>query len=164
MVRDVQPVRAEDFDRPRYVIVSARVSPMAELARWLFERHRIPYAEDGHAPLLHVPFMLWRRGGIQEPVVVSAAATWKGPRETLHGLDSRLRAGERLFGDEPCERARNIALVEQLLQRLHLPVRRLAYFHLLPLRRVVLPVVTDGVPAWERAIVSTFFPVWRSRL
>src|SRR4051812_30732725 len=161
MVRDTQTARAEDLDPPRYVIVSARVSPMVELARWLFERHRIPFEEEGHAPLLHVPFTLRRRGGVEVPVVVSAAQTWKGARETLHGLDSRLRDGERLFGDDPAEREGNIALVEQLLQRLLLQVRRFAYFHLLPLRRVVLPVVVDGIPAWERAVVSITFPIWR---
>jgi cytochrome P450 len=161
MARDVPPTRPEDLDPPRYVIVSARVSPMVELARWLFERCHIPYEEQGHAPLLHVPFTLRHRGGVEVPVVVSAAATWKGARETLHGLDSRLRDGERIFGDEPDERDRNIALVEQLLQRLLLQVRRLAYFHLLPFRRVVLPVVSDGVPAWERAVVAASFPIWR---
>src|SRR3954468_18965193 len=134
---------------------------MVELARWLFERHRIPYDEEGHAPLLHVPFTLRRRGGVEVPVVVSAAQTWKGARETLHGLDSRLRDGERLFGDDPAERERNIALVEQLLQRLLLQVRRFAYFHLLPLRRVVFPVVVDGIPAWERAAIAVAFPIWR---
>ncbi|HMJ87563.1 MAG TPA: hypothetical protein VK504_30505, partial [Vicinamibacterales bacterium] len=72
MSRDAQPVRPEDLDPPRYVIVSARVSPSVELARWLFERHRISYKEEGHAPLLHVPFTLWRRGGVEVPVVVSA--------------------------------------------------------------------------------------------
>ena len=82
MARDAQPLRAEDLDPPRYIIVSARVSPMVELARWLFERHRIPYEEEGHAPLLHVPFTQWRHGGVEVPVVVSAAATWKGARET----------------------------------------------------------------------------------
>src|SRR3954467_13489035 len=164
MVRDAQPLRAEDLDPPRYVIVSARVSPMVELARWLFERHRIPYEEEGHAPLLHVPFTLRRHGGVEVPVIVSAAATWKGARESLHGLDSKLRDGERLFGEDPIDRAHNIALVEQLLQRLLPQVRRLAYFHLLPHRRVVLPVSGDGIPAWERAMIAVVFPIWRRLL
>ena len=151
-------MRAEDLDPPRYVIVSARISPMVELARWLFERHRIPYHEEGHAPLLHVFFTRWRRGGVEVPVVVSRAQTWKGARETLHGLDSRLRPGERLFGDEPAERERNIALVESLLKRLLLQVRRFAYFHLLPFRQVALPVVVDGIPAWERATIALSLP------
>lgn len=161
MTTNVQPPLVEDLDPPRYVIVSARVSPMVELARWLFERHHIPYEEEGHAPLLHVPFTLRRKGGVEVPVIVSAASTWKGARETLHGLDSRLRAGERLFGDEADERQRNIAFVDQLLARLLLNVCRLAYFHLLPIKRSVFPVATDGVPAWERAIVWIFFPIWR---
>src|SRR3982074_905924 len=160
MVRDAQPVRSEDLDPPRYVFVSARVSPMVEGPCSTSERHRSPYGEEGHAPLLHVPFTLWRRGGVEVPVVVSAAQTWKGARETLYGLDSRLRAGDRLSGDEPAERERNIALVEQLLQRLLHQVRRLAYFHLLPLRRVVFPVVADGIPAWERAAIAISFPIW----
>lgn len=161
MLHDGRALTPDDLDPPRFVIVSARVSPMVELARWLFERHRIPYEEEGHAPLLHVPFTLWRRGGVEVPVVWSAAQTWKGARETLHGLDARLRAGERLFGDEPHARQRNLALVEQLLQRLLQQVRRFAYFHLLPHRRVVFPVVVDGIPAWERAAIAIAFPVWR---
>jgi cytochrome P450 len=151
----------EDLDPPRYVIVSARVSPMVELARWLFERHRIPYEEEGHAPLIHVPFTLLRRGGVEVPVVVSAASVWKGARETLYGLDGRLRDGEKLFGDDPRDREANIALVEQLLTRLLLTVRRFAYFHMLTRKRAVVPVATDGVPGWERALISTAFPVWR---
>src|SRR5258706_2374980 len=161
MTTNLQPPRVEDLDPPRYVIVSARVSPTVELARWLFERHHIPYEEEGHAPLLHVPFTKRRNGGVEVPVIVSAASTWKGARETLHGLDSRLRSGERLFGVGMDERQRNIAFVDQLLQRLLLDVRRLAYFHLLPIKRVVFPVATDCVPAWERAIVWILLPIWR---
>jgi cytochrome P450 len=164
MVRDAHPVSSEDLDPPRYVIVSARVSPVLELTRWLFERHRIPYDEEVHAPLLHVPSTLWRRGSVEVPVVVSAAQTWTGARETLHGLDSRLREGERLFGDEPAERERNIALADQLLPRLLVEVERLAYFHLLPFRRVVFPVLVDGIPAWERAAIAMSFPIWRRLL
>ena len=77
----------KDYDPPRYVIVSARVAPMVELARWLFERAAIPYEEEGHAPLIHAVFTRRRRGGVEVPVVVSAAATWKGARETLKETD-----------------------------------------------------------------------------
>ena len=161
MTTDVQPVWVRDLDPPRYVIVSACLSPMVELARWLFERHHIPYEDQGHAPLLHIPFTRRRKAGVEVPVIVSAGSTWKGARETLHGLDSRLRAGEQLFGDRADERERNIAFVDQLLAKLLLNVRRLTCFHLLPAKPAILPVATDGVPAWERAIVWIFFPIWR---
>ena len=151
----------DDRDPPRYVIVSARVSPMVELARWLFERYRIPYEEQAHVPLLHVPFTRRRRGGVEVPVVVTAASVWKGAREVLDGLDGRLRAGERLFGDTPSEREANHTVVSQLLDRLLHNVRRFAYFHLLPFKRSVYPVATDGAPRWERAFVWLFYPMWR---
>lgn len=156
----VAPPRAGP-DPPRYILVTARVSPMVELARWLFERHRIPYDEEGHAPLIHIPFTLRRKGGVEVPVVVSAASVWKGARETLYGLDSRLRDDEKLFGVTEEVRAANGALVEQLLQRLLHDVRRLAYFHMLQVRRAVVPVVTDGVPWWERTLIQLSFPIWR---
>ena len=155
------PIPAEDLDPPRYVVVSARVSPMVELARWLFERHQIPYDEEGHAPLIHALYTLRRKGGVEVPVVVSAGSVWKGARETLYGLDSRLRDGEKLFGDATDVRESNIALVEQLLPLLLLTVRRFAYFHMLRVKRTVVAVATDGVPRWERALIWTFFPIWR---
>src|SRR5262245_10923148 len=96
--------KVQDYDPPRYIIVSARVSPMVELARWLFERAHIPYEEEVHAPLIHVIFTRRRKGGLEVPVVVSAASVWKGAREMLDGLDGKLRVGERIFGEEPLER------------------------------------------------------------
>jgi cytochrome P450 len=150
-----------ELEPPRYVIVSAHGSPMVELTRWLFERHRIPYDEHGHAPLVHVPYTLGRKGGVDVPVVITAASVWKGARETLYGLDSRLRRGEKLFGDDDKTRKDNIALVERLLDRLLLNVCRFAGFHLLQVKRAVVPVATDGVPRWERALVWTCFPLWR---
>jgi cytochrome P450/glutathione S-transferase len=161
LARTERTLVPEDYDPPRYVIVAARVSPMVELARWLFERHRIPYEEQAHAPLLHVFFTRRHRGGNEVPVVVTSASVWKGAREMLVGLDGRLREGERLFGETDSERKANQALADQLLQRLQANVRRVAYFHLLPLKRVCYPVVVDGAPAWERAVVWLCYPVWR---
>jgi cytochrome P450 len=164
MATDLRPVvPVEDLDAPRYVVVSARPGPVSELARWLFERHHLPYDERAHAPLLHTPFASWRRSGV-DVLVVSAAERWSGAREMLHGLDRRLRRGERLFGEEPAVREPNIALADQLLERLPRRVERLAAFHLLPHRRVVLPAMLDRVPAWERAVVAIAFPAWRRLL
>lgn len=50
----------DEVERPRHTIVSARISPSVELARWLFERYRIPYHEQPHAPGLHARAAGWR--------------------------------------------------------------------------------------------------------
>ena len=82
-----------------YRMISARVSPMVELARWLFERQGLPYREEAHAPMLHVLATLAVKGGVEVPAVVTPNGTvWKGARDTLNGVDAASAPGQRLFG------------------------------------------------------------------
>lgn len=149
-------------EQPRHIIVSARVSPMVELTRWLFERYRLPYHEEPHVPILHV-LATWRRGGgVEVPVVVGPEGVWAGARDVLNGLDAKSRPGQRLFGESDAARAANRALVEKLLDLLLRTVRRFAYFHMLALRNELYPVAVDGAPAWERGFVFWLYPVWRA--
>src|SRR5258708_4276288 len=51
-------------EQPRHAVVSARVNPAAELTRWLFERYRIAYHEQPHAPFLRVVATRRERDGV----------------------------------------------------------------------------------------------------
>jgi cytochrome P450/glutathione S-transferase len=148
-------------EMPRHVIVSARVSPMVELARWLFERDHLTYHEEPHAPILHVLATRRRGGGREVPVIVGPEGIWDGARAVLDGLDAKSRPGQRLYGESDDDRAANRALIDTLLALLLQTVRRLVYFHLLPHRRTLYPVAVDGVPLWERAFVFLLYPIWR---
>ena len=148
-------------EQPRHIIVSARVSPMVELTRWLFEHYHLPYHEEVHAPILHVLATRRRGGGNEVPVVVAPDGIWAGARAALNGLDARSRTGERLFGESEEERVANRQLVERLLDLLLPTVRRLVYFHLLPHKAVLYSVAVDGAPLWERAFVFLLYPLWR---
>src|SRR5262245_30396796 len=151
-------------EQPRHIIVSVRSSPMAELARWLFERDRLTYHEETHAPILHVMATRARGGGREVPVVVAPEGLWDGAREVLQNLDSRSRPGQRLFGESADERVVNQALIDILLDRLQQTVRRLVYFHLLPHKHVLYPIAVAGAPFWERAFVLLLYPIWRRLL
>ena len=145
-----------------YRMISARVSPMVELARWLFERYGLAYREEAHAPMLHVLGTLSARGGVEVPVIVTPeGAVWKGARETLAGVDAASPPGRKLFGETAAERAANQAFVEELLSRLLQQVRRFVYHQVLPYRRALLPTVTHRAPGWERYFVTWLYPVWR---
>src|SRR5688572_1762529 len=141
----------EIAEKPRHIIVSARASPMVELARWLFERYRLTYHEEAHAPILHVIATRRRGGGREVPVVVAPEGIWDGARAVLDGLDAKSRPGQRLYGESDETRTANRALIDGLLARLLLTVRRLVYFHLLPHRTTLYPAAVDGAPLWERA-------------
>ena len=148
-----------------YRMISTRVSPMVELARWLFERQGLPYREEAHAPMLHILATRAAGGGVEVPVVVSPDGTvWSGAREVLAGVDAAGPPGRRLFGEEAAERAANQAFVDELLDHLLQEVRRFVYHQLLPCRQVLLPSVTHRAPMWERRFVEWLYPVWRSMM
>lgn len=148
-------------EQPRHIIVSARISPMVELTRWLFELYRLPYHEQAHAPILHVLATRRNGGGEEVPLVIGSEGVWATASEVLNGLDAKSRPGDRLYGETEAERELNRRLVKTLLDLLLQTVRRFVYSHLLPHKKLVYPVAVDGAPAWERAFVVLLYPVWR---
>lgn len=147
----------EVAEQPRHAIVSARVNPAAELARWLFEHYRISYHEEPHVPFLRVIATRREIGGV---AVVGPEGAWMGAREILQGLDAKSRPGQRLFGEDDAERAANRSLVERLLDVLPGRIARYVYAQMLPHKAILYPVVTDGAPLWERAFVYCLYPLW----
>ncbi len=134
---------------------------MVELTRWLFERYRLSYHEQAHAPILHVRATRRNGGGMEVPVVVGSDGVWATAAEILNGLDAKSRPGDRLYGELEEERESNCRLVAKLLDLLLQTVPRYACSHLLPHKRLVHPVAVDGAPAWERAFVFLLYPLWR---
>jgi cytochrome P450 len=147
----------EVAEQPRHAIVSARVNPAAELARWLFEHYRVSYHEEPHVPFLRVIATRREIGGV---AVVGPEGAWMGAREILEGLDAKSRPGQRLFGEDDTERAANRSLVGRLLDILPGRIGRYVYAQMLPHKAILYPVVADGAPLWERAFVYCLYPLW----
>jgi glutathione S-transferase len=148
-----------------YRMISARVSPMVELARWLMERYAIPYAEEAHAPMLHVLATQRAKGGVEVPVIVTPQGeVWKGARDTLKGVDALSPPGRKLFGESEAERSANQAFLEEILSRTLQTVRRFVYYQVIPNRRGLIPTVTHRSPLWEQLFVRLFYPVWRGMM
>lgn len=148
------------MENPRHRLISVPISPMVEMARWIFELYNIPYAEERHAPVLHVLATRWAGGGAEVPVIVASEGVWSGAREFLINFDSKSPPGNRLLGENDSERNENIALADSLFALLLKQVRRYVYFHLLPEPGLVKPLVTEGVPRWQKLFVGLFYPVW----
>lgn len=149
---------------PRHRLISTRVSPMVEMARWIFELYKIPYAEQAHAPVMHLLATGAAGGGPEVPVVVTSEGVWRGAREFLVNFDSKSPPQARLLGSTDAERATNLAFIDELFALLLRQVRRYVYFHLLPHRRVLTPSVIEGAPWWEKFVVRVFYPLWRPLL
>lgn len=149
-------------EAPRHRMVSARISPMVELARWLLERQGLPYAEQPHAPMLHVIFTKLAGGGVEIPVCSWAEGLWDGGPDTIAELAKKSPPQARLFSDDPASGADERALVAFLFAHLLKQVRHLVYHRLLPFKPLIAPVVTEGAPLWERAFVSGLYDGWRA--
>ncbi|HEX8249558.1 MAG TPA: cytochrome P450 [Pyrinomonadaceae bacterium] len=153
--------RLSALENPRHRLISIRTSPTVEMARWIFELYNIPYAEEAHAPVLHV-FATRRAGGGKEaPVVVTSEGVWSGAREFLINFDAKSPPGNRLLGENDSARAANIALIDSLFALLSKQVSRWVYFHLLSSQVLLKPFVTEGVPHWQKLFVGLFYPFWR---
>lgn len=149
------------LENPRHRLISVRISPMVEMARWIFELYNIPYAEETHVAGLHLLATRQAGGGDEVPVVVNSEGVWKGAREFLINFDAKTPPGNRLLGENDAQRAENLALADSLFALLLKQVRRYVYFYLLPEKRLLKPSVTDGVPFWEKLFVGLFYPLWR---
>lgn len=147
-----------------YRVISIEVSQGCELARWLLERAELPFVEELHAPLLHVLATLRVRGGVEAPVIVTATTAWQSTAGILAGIDARAPAGAKVFGETESERIANQVFFRSLLPWFGPPLRMYVYHFVLPDRRLMIPLATYGVPAWERLVVRWFYPLWRPLL
>lgn len=148
-----------------YRIISARISPMVELTRWLFERQGLAFREEAHVLGFHALATLPAKGGLHVPVIVTPdGAVWKTARDILEGLDAAGPPGRRLLGEKELERTTNHAFVERLLTGLLADAPRHVYQTVLPFKDLAFPAATHRAPGWERALVWLIYPVWRGMM
>jgi cytochrome P450/glutathione S-transferase len=147
-----------------YRLISIRISPFCELARWILERQGIPYREACHAPLLSLPFTWAADRSLNVPVVLAPDATFD-VQEFINHIDNRARVDERILPQEPHERQEAEELIDSILKKLAISVRQYAYANMLPNRRVTSRLMIVRAPWWERAFVTWFYPVqaWAMR-
>ncbi len=152
-------------------LITIPVSHFCEKARWALDYAGVPFVEDAHVPLFH-RVAIRRAGGRTHsvPFLASAASAASG-REVLADdstkilelADARASAERKLYpaGDEGREVR---ALEDDLDERLGPHLRRLLYFFLLPHRSLVLHVMDQRTPRWERAALRAGFPVLRAMM
>lgn len=146
-----------EHDARQTVLVTMPHSHYAEKARWALDRLAIPYREEPHVPLLH-----WRAtrplGGRSVPVLALGDERVVDSADILRHLDL-LAGGDRLYPRDPTLRQRVEALASRLDDELGPHTRRWAYFQLLPHRRLMIPLMSLGVPAWESRLLHVGLPV-----
>ena len=147
-----------------YKLISIRISPFCELARWILERQSIPYRESCHAPLLSLPFTWAADRSLNVPVVLAPDETFE-VQDFLNYVDHRARADEKILPQAPEDRREAEQLIASILKELAISVRQYAYANMLPHRQVTSALMIVRAPWWERAFVTWFYPLqaWAMR-
>jgi len=147
-----------------YNLISIRISPFSELARWVLDRQGMPYRESCHAPILSLPFTWVAARSLNVPVVLAPDVTLD-VQDFINHIDASARADDRILALDPNDRQQAEELIGSILSGLAIQVRQYAYANMLPNRKVTGALMIVRVPWWERALVTTLYPLqaWAMR-
>lgn len=126
-------------------LITIKVSHYCEKARWALERAGIAYEEEPHVPVFHVLVARRTSGRRTVPVLVVDGQVLGDSSDILAWIDQRLPEAQRLYPADGALRAEVEALEDRFDEALGPHVRRMAYFHLLPHKQLVVPLLGAGV-------------------
>lgn len=135
-------------------LVTISISHYCEKARWALQRAKLPFVEDGHLPIFHTRPVRRAGGQRSTPTLKTGQGTLTDSTDILRYVDTK-RPG-LLF---PEQRAEVEALEDRFDLQLGPATRRVAYYHLLPHRSLVLRLIGVEVPRWEVWGLRLFYPI-----
>jgi glutathione S-transferase len=142
-------VHAPEVSLP--ILLTITLSHYCEKARWGLARAGIAYREERHAPGFHALAVRRAGGARSTPALVTSDGVIGDSTDILLWANERAATGRELYPGDPEARAEVLALEDRFDEELGPHARRAIYFHMLPSRRLTLPLMTYGVPSHERA-------------
>jgi glutathione S-transferase len=140
-------------------LITIPISHYCEKARWALERAGLPYREERHVQGIHRIAARRAGGGATVPVLVTPQGAIGESQQILEWVDARTPAEQRLFPDEPRERAQVLSLCRRFDGELGPPGRRLMYVHMLAQRELALSFNNAGVPRFEDRALRWGWPL-----
>jgi glutathione S-transferase len=140
-------------------LLTIPISHFCEKARWALERAGLDYVEERHVQGVHQLVARRAGGGSTVPVLVADEGVFAESEAILRYADEHVDEELRLFPSDPARRDEVVALCRWLDEGLGPDGRRLMYAHMLGLRRPMLRVNNQGVPAWEAWAITALWPL-----
>ena len=150
------------------ILVSNTVSNADEVTRWILDLEGIAYRNEVHAPGLHISPSNKAAGiktGIaNNPVYKSTDALTVGKDGFITYIAPLMPGANSLLPEDPAAREEAIEQYRYYWHQLWRPIDRYVYANILPNKKGTLPVVTKGVPAWEKFVFTSFYSLMAKAL
>jgi len=144
-----------------YRLITIPPSHYCEKARWALDRVGVSYREEGHPPLLHLRAVKAAGGVSSTPVLVTDDDVLSDSTDILQYLDAKYTDAWRPYPMDSDLRVECEELEDVFDTRLGPHTRRVAYFHLLPQRKLLTEAVSPGVGRGELVTFKILLPVVR---
>jgi glutathione S-transferase len=139
-------------------LVTIPISHYCEKARWALQRAGLDYREEPHVQGIHRVYARRAGGSSTVPVLITPGGSLGESEQILEWVDERIAPEHRLFGTEPVERERILALSRRLDERLGPTGRRLIYVRMFEQPELMLRFNNQGVPVWEDRFIRYALP------
>lgn len=140
-------------------LITIPISHYCEKARWALERAELEYTEERHIQGVHRVLARRAGGGQTVPVLVIPEGVLAESEQIVAYADESLPEELRLFPADQALRREVESLSRWLDAGLGPEGRRLMYAHMFRERRLMLQVNNQGVPVWERRMMTALWPL-----
>jgi len=140
-------------------LITIPISHYCEKARWALERAELEYTEERHIQGVHRVLARRAGGGQTVPVLVIPEGVLAESEQIVAYADESLPEELRLFPADQALRREVESLSRWLDAGLGPEGRRLMYAHMFGERRLMLQVNNQGVPVWERRMMTALWPL-----
>lgn len=143
-------------------LITIGPSHYCDKARKAMQIAKLPFIEEPHLPMFHIPAVK-RSGGVRStPVLALQGRTLSDSSDILAYIQTHPRAKWHPYGATGDARTKIEDWETRFDETLGPHSRRLAYYFLLPHRSIALPILSSGVPNFEALSLKFAYPVFRT--
>ena len=136
----------------------------SETWRLLLDHYGVVYEEEPHAFIWGSIVTLFRAGSPQVPALCGSGLKLVDPSTAIARWDDQQLPGHALIPADPMQRGIALDDWEQFHGTFATSTARLAYYHLLPHRDIMIEPFTRGIPRGEAALTRVIYPLQRGVL
>jgi glutathione S-transferase len=143
------------------VLYQITFSHFNEKARWALDYKRVPHRREPLLPGLHERRSMKLGGAGTTPILDCGGGEMVTESAEIVAWAERHGSGPPLYPEDDAKRQRALALEAHFGDEMGPPIRSAVFHAMLPDRKVMVTMSTQGFGAGTRAMVNVFYPLIR---